>query len=565
MDEYQKDQASHGDPKELSTAVSNTEGEMVETTSSSHQNLRREFKSRQVNMLAIAGAIGTGLIIGSGQGLARGGPASLLIAYIVTGAIIYFTMSALGEMASFLPMDQGFNGYATRFVDPALGFATGWNYFFKYAIVLANNLTAAGLIIQYWRPDLNVGIWVAVFAVVIVTLNVFHVSNFGEAEFVLSSLKIITLLVVILTCLIVALGGGPSGERTGFRYWNHPGAFAEYLQPGALGRFLGFWACMVQSCFAYTGTEVVGAAFAETPNPRRNVPRAIRQTLWRIGVFYVGGVLVLGMAVPYDNDRLVGATKAKTSAAASPFVIAIQLAGIKVLPDIINASLLVFVISAANTDIYVGARTLYSLAKDKQAPQIFTYTTARGVPIYGVAATSVFASLAFMNVSKAASTVFGYFVSLVTVFGTINWINILLSYIGFSRGMQAQGISRAELAYRGPLQPYGAWFALFMTVVITFFNGYNAFIPHFTLSTFMTCYIGIAVYLVNIAGWKITWRTKRVRAMLMDLTTDRKKFEEVALQEEAERQGKPGMLQRMFHGGSSGTGKWSLGSAMRRR
>ncbi|OAL45863.1 dicarboxylic amino acid permease [Pyrenochaeta sp. DS3sAY3a] len=501
------------------------------TASNPPEQLKRDFKGRQVNMLAIAGAIGTGLIIGSGQGLARGGPGSLFIAYCITGSIIYFVMTAMGEMSSFLPMDQGFSGYADRFVDPALGFATGWNYFFKYAIVLANNLTAAGLIIQYWRPDLNVAIWVTVFAIVIIAINVLHVGSFGESEFILSAIKIATLLMVMITCLVVALGGGPRGDRLGFRYWRTPGAFAGYLQPGALGKFLGFWACMVQSCFAYTGTEVVGAAFGETPNPRRNIPRAVRQTLWRICVFYIIGVLVLGMVVPYDNDRLVGATKKKTSAAASPYVIAIQLAGIKVLPDVINACLLVFVISAANTDIYVGARTLYSLAKANQAPAIFTYTTKNGVPMYGVAATSVFSLLAYMNVSSSASTVFSYFVSLVTVFGTINWINILVSYIGFIRGMKSQGIARTEMPYRGPLQPYGAYFALTMTVLIVFFNGYNAFMPKFRIANFMTCYIGVAIYFVNIIGWKFIHKTKRVRAHSMDLFTDRRRFEEMEEEE----------------------------------
>ncbi|KAF4552532.1 Amino acid permease-like protein 33 [Elsinoe fawcettii] len=506
--------------------TSHAEGQVEEHVVAEEQ-LKRDLKGRQVNMLAIAGAIGTGLIIGSGQGLARGGPGSLFIAYTVTGAITYFVMTALGEMATFLPMDQGFNGYASRFVDPALGFATGWNYFFKYAIVLANNLTAAGLIIQYWRPDLNVGIWVTVFAVAIIAINVFHVSNFGESEFILSVLKVITLCIVLITCLVVALGGGPDQDRRGFRYWRDPGAFAAYLRPGSTGQFLGFWACMVQSCFAYTGTEVVGAAFAETPNPRRNVPRAIRQTLWRIATFYVAGVFVLGMVVPYDNDRLVGATKAKTSAAASPFVIAIGLAGIKVLPDFINAALLVFVISAANTDIYVGARTLYSLAKDGQAPRCFMYTNSKGVPLYGVAATSAFALLAYLNVARSTSTVFGYFVSLVTVFGTLNWINILVSYLGFLRGLQAQGISRTELTFRGPLQPYGAYFALGLTMLITLFNGYNAFIPRFNIATFMTCYIGIAIYLVNIVGWKLVHRTKRIKALEMDLETNRRLFEEI--------------------------------------
>ncbi|KAM0332331.1 hypothetical protein ACHAQA_002608 [Verticillium albo-atrum] len=497
------------------------------TTVDTHQTLRRDFKTRQVNMLAIAGAIGTGLIIGSGTGLSRGGPASLLIAYMTTGSIIYFVMTALGEMASFLPSDQGFNGYATRFVDPALGFATGWNYFFKYAIVLPNNLTAAGLIIQYWRPDLNVAIWVTVFAVVVISINVLQVGGFGEAEFILSSIKIITLVTVMIVCLVVSLGGAPAHGRVGFGYWNNPGAFAEYLYTGGLGRFLGFWACIVQACFAYTGTEVVGAAFGETPNPRRNIPRAIKQTLWRICVFYIIGVLTLGMAVPYDDERLVGATKAKTSAAASPYVIAMALGGISVLPHIVNACLLVFVISAANTDIYVGARTLYSLAKDGHAPKIFLYTTEKGVPMYGVIVTSLFCLLAYMNVNESASTVFGYFVSLVTVFGTINWINILLSYVGFRRGMKAQGIDRSELPYRGPLQPYGAWFALILTILITFINGYNAFMPHFKMANFITCYIGVVIYLVNILGWKLLKGTKRVKGHQMDLVTGRREFEEM--------------------------------------
>ncbi|PLB52536.1 dicarboxylic amino acid permease [Aspergillus steynii IBT 23096] len=488
--------------------------------------LRRDFKSRQVSMLAIAGALGTGLIIGSGTGLSRGGPASLFIAYVVTGSVIFFVMTAMGEMAAFLPMDRSFNGYASRFVDPALGFATGWNYFFKYVMVLANNLTAAGLIIQYWRPDLNVGIWVTVFAVLVISTNVLHVGSFGESEFILSSLKIIGLVLAMLTCLVIALGGGPKHDRIGFRYWNEPGAFAEYIYTGFLGRFLGFWACMVQACFAYTGTEVVGAAFAETPNPRRNIPRAVSHTLWRICVFYILGVLLLGMTVPYNDERLVGATNAKTSAAASPYVIAIQLAGIGVLPDIMNAVLLIFVISAANTDVYVGTRTLYSLARDGQAPRIFMRTTKRGVPVYGVAAMSLFCLLAYMNVAESSSTVFGYLVNLVTVLGTLNWINILVSYLCFNHGMKVQGIDRSQMPYRNRLQPYGAWFALALTILITFFNGYNAFIPEFTLSSFLTCYLGIVVYLGNICTWKVIRRTKRVKASEMDLVSGRREFEE---------------------------------------
>lgn len=179
--------------------------------------------------------------------------------------------------------------------------------------------------------------------------KVLHVGSFGEAEFMLSSIKIIALIVAMLTCLIVSLGGSPNHQRVGFRYWSEPGAFAEYLETGPVGKFLGFFACLVQSCFTYTGTEVVGVAFAETPNPRRNIPRAIRQTLWRISVFYILGVFLLGMAVPYNNDLLIGSTRASTGASASPYVIGMKLGNIGVLPDIMNAAILVFVVSAANT------------------------------------------------------------------------------------------------------------------------------------------------------------------------------------------------------------------------
>ncbi|KAF9873897.1 dicarboxylic amino acid permease [Colletotrichum karsti] len=501
----------------------NIEGTMSNVVGASAESgqLKREFKERHVSMIAVAGAIGTGLIIGSGTGLVRGGPASLLIAYTIIGAVVFFMMTALGEMGTMLPSDKGFAGYATRFVDPALGYATGWNYFLKYIVVLPNNLTAAGIIIQYWRPDLNVAIFVTTFTVAIVAVNFLHVSFFGEAEFWMSAVKLLVIIMLILTCFIISVGGQPSGEVIGFKYWHDPGAFGSYLVEGPTGRFLGFWAAMVQACFAYTGTELVGVAFGEAPNPRKTIRTAVRQTLWRIVFFYIVGALVLGMSVPYTNEMLIGGTKKGTGAAASPFVIAVQLAKIPVFPHIVNASLLIFVISAANSDIYIGSRTLFGLARDGQAPGIFAKTTENGVPVWGVAFTSLFACLAYMNAAKNSSTVFTYLVSLVTVFGTLNWVSILVSYVQFTRGMKAQGISRDIMPYRGPLQPYGSYFSLLITMCIVFFNGYNAFIPKFTVSTFMTSYIGIAIYLVNIFSYKFYAKTKKVGLRDMDLWTNR--------------------------------------------
>ncbi|GKU09696.1 unnamed protein product [Fusarium langsethiae] len=297
-----------GKTDNISRVGSNTPGEMNNVN-----DLRRDFKPRQVFMFSIACAIGTGLVIGTGSALSRGGPGSLLIAYILVGCTVFFVMTAIGEMATFLPMNKGFGGYATRMVDPAFEFTTGWNYFLKYIVATPTNLTAAGLVLQFWRPDLNVAIWITVFGVTIVAINVLHVNSFGETEFWLGCAKVLIMITLILSTLVVALGGGPNHDRSGFRYWRDPGAFAEYLLEGPTGRFLGFWACCCQACFGFTGTEVVGMTFGETPNPRKNVPRAVKQTFWRIACFYIIGVLVLGMAVPYDNDQLIGATKQATS------------------------------------------------------------------------------------------------------------------------------------------------------------------------------------------------------------------------------------------------------------
>ncbi|CAH0046286.1 unnamed protein product [Clonostachys solani] len=489
--------------------------------------LRRDFKPRQVFMFSIACAIGTGLVIGSGTALSRGGPASLLISYLVIGTVVFFVMTALGEMAAFLPMNKGFGGYATRIVDPAFGFATGWNYFFKYIIATPTNLTAAGLVIRYWRPDLNVGIWIAVFGFVIICINIFHVNAFGETEFWLGTIKVIVMCILILTCLVSALGGGPNHHRTGFQYWKDPGAFASYLVKDSMtGRFLGWWACMCQACFAFTGTEVVGMTFGETPNPRKNIPRAVRQTFWRISVFYILGVVVLGMAVPYDNEQLIGATKQSTSAAASPFVVAATLAGIKVFPDFINASLLVFTLSAASSDIYCSSRSLYGLAKDGQAPRIFAKTMGNGNPIWAVAFSSSFFALAFLNVSKSSASVFQYFVSLVTIFAVLNWIAILVSHISFRRALKAQNIELDSLPYVGLLQPYGSYFAIFISVLVIIFNGYDAFIPHFQADTFVLKYLGSVLFLINITFWKLYKKTKRVKALEVDMVTGRREFEE---------------------------------------
>lgn len=227
---------------------------------STESALQRGLKARHITMIAIGGAIGTGLIIGTGAALARAGPGSVFIAYTFIGFVVFLVMAALGEMAAWLPMSSGFTGYATRFCDPSLGFALGYCYWFKYIIVTPNQLTAAALVIQYWvdRHRINPGVFITIFLVVIICINYFGIRFFGEFEFWLSSIKVVTIVGLILLSLVLALGGGPDHDRKGFRYWQDPGAFAEYIDKGATGRFLAFWSTMVTAVFAYLGTELVG-------------------------------------------------------------------------------------------------------------------------------------------------------------------------------------------------------------------------------------------------------------------------------------------------------------------
>ncbi|KAI9671511.1 MAG: hypothetical protein M1817_003563 [Caeruleum heppii] len=490
-----------------------------------HTQLHRGLKARHITMIAIGGAIGTGLIIGTGAALARAGPGAILISYSLVGFLVFLVMCALGEMAAWLPLASGFTGYAARFCDPALGFSLGYTYWFKYIIVTPNQLTAAALVIQYWVPRerINPGVFIAIFLVAIVCINYFGIRFFGELEFWLSSIKVLVIVAVILLSLILALGGGPDHDRKGFRYWKKPGAFKTYIMDGDAGRFLALWSTMVTATFAYLGTELVGVTVGEAQNPRKTIPRAIKLTFYRILFFYILSVFLLGMLVPYDSPELLFANKKTNSASASPFVVAIQVSGIQSLPGVLNGAILLFVFSAANSDLYIASRTIYGLAKEGSAPAILARTDKRGVPIYALGLSTMFALLAFMNVADDSRTVFGYFFNLVTIFGLLTWISILVAHIYFVRARRAQGVADHQLAYTAPLGIAGSYGALVSCIIIAIFKNFNVFTRSpstygaFDYKNFITGYLGIPLYLIMIFGYKYWTKTKGVTPMTADL------------------------------------------------
>ncbi|KAF2032055.1 hypothetical protein EK21DRAFT_61693 [Setomelanomma holmii] len=501
-----------------------------------HKHLHRGLKSRHITMIAIGGAIGTGLIIGTGKALAQSGPGSILIAYTLVGLLVYVVMTALGEMAAWIPHSSGFAGYATRFVDPALGFALGWTYWCKYIITAPNQLTASALIIQEWKSpkEVNPGVFVAVFLVTICLINYFGIKFFGELEFWLSTIKVITIVGVIFLSFLLAVGAGPNGEATGFKYYKKPGAFKAYIDKGATGKFYGFWASFVNAVFAYLGTELIGVTVGEAQNPRKTIPRAIKLTFYRILFFYCLAVFFLGMLVPYDSKELKFANSSKARASASPFVVAIKLAGIKHLPGILNACILLFTFSASNSDLYIASRTIYGLAEQGHAPKIFRWTDKRGVPVPALAISALFCCTAFMNVADDSTVIFGYFVNLTTIFGLLSWISLLVSHIFFVRARRAQGITNDQLAYTAPFGLIGSYIALFFCCLIALTKNFNVFTKgsygSFDYKNFVTGYLGIPVYLICIFGYKFFMKSKMVKPHEADFYTGK---DEIDREEEA--------------------------------
>ena len=312
---------------------------------------------------------------------------------------------------------------------------------------------------------------------------------------------------------------------------------------GDAGRFLALWGTFVAATFAFLGTELVGVTVGEAQNPRKVIPKAIKLTFWRIVVFYIVSVLLVGMLVPYDSPSLSFATKQTTGASASPFVVAIVEANIRVLPSFLNGCFLIFVFSASNSDLYIATRTLYGLAKEGNAPSIFARTDRRGVPIYALGLSSLIALIAFLNVAQSSTKVFGYFVNLVTIFGLLTWISILISHIYFVRARRAQGVTDTQMPYIAPLGVGGSYGALVFCCVIAVFKNFDVFIHVasrdaglriFDYRNFITGYLGIPLYLGMILGYKLTHKNSGHTPMTADLFSgkdiiDREEAEFLAL------------------------------------
>ncbi|KAK8058571.1 hypothetical protein PG994_009019, partial [Apiospora phragmitis] len=449
------------------------------TRASEAEQIKRGLKSRHINMIAIAGMIGTGLFLSSGTVIATAGPAGALLAYMVMGIVTAGVSYTTGEITALMPCTGGFIRHATKFVEPALGAATGWNFWYTMAISVPAEISAAATIVQYWNWWVSPAVWITVFLVFIMALNFCGVRLYGESEFIFAFLKIMLIIGLIVGGLVVDLGGGPNHERLGFRYWHSPGAFNTYIKTGNAGRFLAFWKVLLSAAFSYGNIQVVAISGSETQNPRQIIPAATKKTFYRVFFFYVLSILIVGMIVgntfptnrPFNDPSLSLATG---TAQQSPFVIAFARAGISVVPSVINAVVCTSAISSASACIFIASRTLYGLSRDGHAPALFQRCNRFGTPHYAVALTGLLLPLVYLNVGRDTAVVFGWFVNITTVAGLIGWIVIEITYLRFHAGLKVQGYSRmlnADLPYKSPGQPYVAWATLVVVFLVVFFSG----------------------------------------------------------------------------------------------
>lgn len=405
--------------------------------------LARKLKSRHLQMIAIGGSIGTGLFVGSGYALAMGGPASVLIGYLLVGFAMYCVVYALGELSVQFPVSGSFNAYFTRFIDPSWGFTLGILYACSWLISFPSELIACALTIQKWDTTTNPAVWVAIFWVAIVAINFFGVRGYGEAEYVFSMIKVIAVVGFIICGICIICGAGDQGYIGG-RYWHHPGSFHH--------GFKGVCSVFISAAFSFGGCELVALAAAETENPRKSLPKATKQVFWRIFIFYILTAIVTGCLVLYKNEGLLS----NSGVSASPFVIAIEAGGIKVLPDIMNAVVLVAVMSVGNSSVYGCSRTLASLAVQGLLPRHFGYIDRSGRPLIAIIFTNLIGLLGFLVAYGDEDTVFTWFFSICSLSSFFTWGAICFTHIRFRLALLAQGRSLDEVAFISPMGIYGS-------------------------------------------------------------------------------------------------------------
>ncbi|WFA84981.1 amino acid permease [Paenibacillus sp. FSL H8-0280] len=478
-------------------------------TTTTGPSLKKGLRARHMTMIALGGSIGTGLFLASGTAISTAGPGGALIAYVAVGIMVYFLMTSLGELATFMPDSGSFNTYAARFVDPALGFAMGWNFWYNWAVTIAAELAAATVLIKYWFPDSSSMLWSLLFLVLIFSLNVLSVKGYGESEYWFAIIKVAT-VIIFLAVGVLMIFGIMGGEAVGFSNFTigdapiHGGFFA------VLGVFMA-------AGFSFQGTELIGVAAGESENPRENVPRAIRQVFWRILIFYILAITVISLIIPYTHPNLLKGDLENIGV--SPFTLVFEKAGLAIAASVMNAVILTSVLSAGNSGMYASSRVLYALARDGKAPRFLGKLNKKGIPMNALLLTTAVGMLAFLASLFGDGIVYTWLLNASGMCGFITWLGIAISHYRFRRAYVAQGRDLSDLPYRARWFPFGPIFAFVLCIIVIIGQNYQAFTgDQIDWSGAIVAYLSVPLFLVLWLGYKWIKKTKVVPLQECDFT-----------------------------------------------
>ncbi len=413
--------------------------------------LRRSMGARHLVMIAMGGVIGSGLFVSSGYTISQAGPLGAVIAYLVGAFVVYLVMACLGELAIAYPVSGAFHIYAARSIGPATGFATAWLYWLCWAVAIGSEFTASGLLMQRWFSGVDVWVWCLVFAAVLFGFNAVSSRFFGESEFWFAIVKVAAIIALIILGGAALVGIHPLGGG------NHPVLFQNFATESGLfpHGFTGVLVTVLAVFYAFSGSELIGVAAGETKDPATAVPKAVRTTVVRLLIFFVGAITVLAATIPYTE---VGLDE-------SPFVTVFSAAGLPFAADIMNFVIITALLSAGNSGLFSCARMLYSLADEGHAPQSLKKVTRRGIPLIALSVSMVGGLASLLSSVVAPETVYLVLVS-VAGFAVVGvWMSITASHYFHRRAFVRDGGDVAALAYKAPLFPLVPILAFVLCVV----------------------------------------------------------------------------------------------------
>lgn len=406
-----------------------------------HGTLRRAMTTRHLVMIAMGGVIGSGLFLSTGYTISQAGPLGAVISYVVGALVVYLVMACLGELAVAYPVSGAFHIYASRSINPATGFTTAWLYWLCWAVALGSEFTASGILMQRWFPDVPVWVWAAVFVAVVFTVNAISSRVFGETEYWFSLIKVSAVVVLIVLGGAALVGFHPLASSS----QSFPVLFANFTTPQGLfpGGVTGVLATVLAAFYAFSGSELIGVAAGETASPETAIPKALRITVLRLLIFFVGSITVIAAIIPFDQ---VGLDQ-------SPFVTVLSALGIPYAADIMNFVIITALLSAGNSGLFSCARMLFSLAEEGHAPKALGRLNRRGVPMVALVVSMLGGLASLLSSVVSAETVYLVLVSIAGFAVVAVWMSIAASQFFHRRAFVRGGGDVRALLYRTPFYP----------------------------------------------------------------------------------------------------------------